>query len=120
MKKYSEKTEKLYPKLKQAAENSGYHLNPDESFTKDIIEGLIRNEERYGYRSCPCRLPSGNKQEDIDIICPCYYRNADLNEYDSCYCGLYVSEKILNGERKLAPIPERRPPRGKKSFEKFI
>ncbi|UCG37620.1 MAG: ferredoxin:glutaredoxin reductase, partial [Candidatus Bathyarchaeota archaeon] len=41
------------------AEAYGYHLNPDKGFLDDLIEGLARNEERFGYPSCPCRLASG-------------------------------------------------------------
>ncbi len=104
-----EEIEKLYEKLMEAAKASGYHLNPDAEFTKGLVKGLLVNEKRYGYQSCPCRLAAGNKEEDMDIICPCDYRDADLNEYGTCYCGLYVSQAVLNGERKIEPIPERRP-----------
>lgn len=45
---------------------------------------LLINERRYGYRACPCRLASGAKEEDLDIICPCDYRDADLNEHGGC------------------------------------
>ncbi len=55
-----------------------------------------------------CRLASGAK-EDLDIICPCDYRDPDLDEYDACYCGLYVSGDILSGIKKISAIPERRP-----------
>lgn len=99
---------KLYNKLKKDAESGGYHLNPDEDFTKELIKGLLINKERYGYESCPCRLASGNKSNDLDIICPCDYRDPDLNEYDTCYCSLYVSKKILEGKKELTSIPERR------------
>lgn len=98
----------LYEKLNKDAEEGGYHLNPDKEFTKQLIKSLIINQQRYGYPSCPCRLASGNKQKDLDIICPCDYRDPDIIEYGACYCGLYVSEKILKGEMKLESIPERR------------
>jgi ferredoxin-thioredoxin reductase catalytic subunit len=98
----------LYNKLKQEAESSGYHLNPDIEFTKDLVKGLLINEQRFGYWTCPCRLASGNKPEDIDIICPCDYRDADLTEYEMCYCALYVSQKVIDGKQKIQPIPERR------------
>jgi ferredoxin-thioredoxin reductase catalytic subunit len=75
----------LYLKLKQEAEAGGYFLNPDEAFTKDLVRGLIANESRYGYQACPCRLASGSKDEDLDIICPCYYRDPDVVEHDACY-----------------------------------
>ncbi|HAM38365.1 MAG: ferredoxin:glutaredoxin reductase [Elusimicrobia bacterium RIFOXYC2_FULL_34_12] len=101
--------DELYKKLDQEAESGGYHLNPDVEFTKDLVKGLIINENRYGYWACPCRLASGNKKDDLDIICPCDYRDPDLNDYDACYCALYVSRKILNKEKEVIPIPERRP-----------
>jgi ferredoxin-thioredoxin reductase catalytic subunit len=68
------------------------------------------NERRYGYRACPCRLAAGVKEADLDIICPCDYRDADINDYDACYCGLYVSEAAAAGEIEVTSIPERRPP----------
>lgn len=101
--------EKTYKKLKIEIENVGYNLNPDKEFTKDLIKGLLINEKRYGYQSCPCRLASGKKSEDLDIICPCDYRDSDLNEYGTCYCALYVSQDIIDGKKKLTSIPERRP-----------
>jgi ferredoxin-thioredoxin reductase catalytic chain len=101
--------EKLYKKLDENAEAGGYHLNPDKETTKDLVEGLIINQNRYGYEACPCRLASGNKEEDLDIICPCDYRDPDLFEYDTCYCSLYVSQDVIDGKKEIRPIPERRP-----------
>jgi len=99
----------LYDKLRKEAEIVGYHLNPDVDFTKDLVRGLLENEKRFGYRACPCRLASGNKEEDLDIICPCDYRDPDLDDYGACYCALYVSHAVLKGEKKAVSIPERRP-----------
>lgn len=105
-----EEINKTYQKLKKEAESAGYNLNPDVVFTKDLIRGLLVNEKRYGYWACPCRLASGKKPEDLDIICPCDYRDVDLTEHDACYCALYVSQAIIDGEKKVKPVPERRPP----------
>jgi ferredoxin-thioredoxin reductase catalytic subunit len=104
-----ENIETIYRQLKGEAEESGYHLNPDLEFTKDLIAGLLINGERYGYWNCPCRLSSGHKQADLDIICPCDYRDADIAEHGACYCALYVNERIVRGEQKARSIPERRP-----------
>jgi ferredoxin-thioredoxin reductase catalytic chain len=103
--------EKKYLKMKLDAETMGYHLNPDIEFTKNLIRGLMKNDQRYGYESCPCRLASGKKEEDIDIICPCDYRDQDILEYQACYCSLYVNDAILSGKHLLFPVPERRPSR---------
>ena len=105
----SEDVKDLYVRLASEASSGGYHLNPDGEFTLDLVEALITNIQRYGYQSCPCRLASGSRDKDLDIICPCDYRDPDLNEFGSCYCALYVSEEIARGEREAQAIPERRP-----------
>jgi ferredoxin-thioredoxin reductase catalytic chain len=111
-----EEIEKTYTRFKKDAESGGYHLNPDPEFSKGLINGLLVNEKRYGYESCPCRLASGKKEDDLDIICPCDYRDQDVVEHGACYCALYVSQKVLDGEQELQSIPERRPPPGKRKL----
>ncbi|HSR12371.1 MAG TPA: ferredoxin-thioredoxin reductase catalytic domain-containing protein [Thermodesulfobacteriota bacterium] len=113
-----EEVDALHRRLHEEAESGGYHLNPDASFTKDLVRGLIVNTRRYGYQACPCRLSSGNKSEDLDIICPCDYRDPDVVEHGACYCALYVSQGILEGKRKLGPVPERRPPEEERAQKK--
>jgi ferredoxin-thioredoxin reductase catalytic chain len=80
-----EEIDRLYERLNKEAEANGYHLNPDVEFTKQLIKGILINEKRYGYWNCPCRLASGEKQEDLDIICPCDYRDQDVAEYGTCF-----------------------------------
>jgi len=105
----NKKIDGLYERLKREAESAAYNLNPDVKFTKELIKGLIINEKRYGYWACPCRLASGNKKEDLDIICPCDYRDSDLNDFGTCYCALYVSKEVIDGKKEIGSIPERRP-----------
>ena len=105
-----EEVDRTYEKFRKDAESGGYHLNPDMEFTKGLINGLLVNEKRYGYQSCPCRLAAGVKDEDVDIICPCDYRDQDVMEHGACYCALYVSQQVLDGTSDLKSIPERRPP----------
>lgn len=105
----AEDTDKLYVKLKTEAASGGYNLNPDIEFTKGLVESLLVNERRYGYWNCPCRLSSGDRQKDLDIICPCDYRDADVAEFGACYCALYVSRDVISGTIKTHSIPERRP-----------
>ena len=104
-----EDVDRVFKKLKQETEAAGYHLDPDEEVTRELIEGLLINQKRYGYWACPCRLAEGKKAIDLDIICPCDYRDPDLNDYGTCFCGLYVTGEIAEGKKKVKPIPERRP-----------
>jgi len=80
-----EKVESVYLKFKKDAELYGYHLNPDEDFSRALVKGILVNENRYGYGVCPCRLADGEKEKDLDIICPCDYRDTDITEYGTCY-----------------------------------
>lgn len=101
--------EKLYDILSAYARSQGIELNKDRETVLTVLTGLLKNEQRYGYRSCPCRLASGVKERDADIVCPCAYRDPDIKEWGSCYCALYVSKEWNNGEIPHALVPERRP-----------
>lgn len=101
--------EKVRQRVEADARTYGYYLNPDPDFLNDLLQGLKENEERYGYPSCPCRLASGVFELDRDIICPCDYRDADVAEYGTCYCGLFVRKDVYDGKTPINPIPERRP-----------
>ena len=105
---------RAYEKYKKDAVAGGYNINPDAEFTKGLISGLLVNQSRYGYPSCPCRLAMGNKQDDLDIICPCDYRDGDVVKYGACYCALYISQAALDGQQPLQSIPESRPPRAER------
>jgi len=101
--------QRLYERLKAIQEPEGFFFNKDRQKVDDLLEGLLLNKNRYGYMSCPCRLASGNRERDRDIICPCIYREPDMAEYGSCYCGLYVSRRWNDGDMARCYVPERRP-----------
>ena len=44
---------------------------------KEFMEGFIHRLEG--------ELASGKKEEDLDIICPCDYRDPDVSQYGACY-----------------------------------
>ncbi len=91
------------------ARTNGCYLNPDQNFVRELLEGIVRNEERYGYPSCPCRLASSKLELDRDIICPCDYRDPDVLEYGCCYCALFVKKDVFEVKASTQSIPERRP-----------
>jgi len=97
-----------YEKFKKEAEETGYNVSNDVEFVEMLLENIDVNIERYGYGACPCRLASGDRAEDLDLICPCDYRDSDLNDYGACFCALYVTQDVLDGKQKLTSIPDRR------------
>jgi len=102
--------DKLYEMLRKTHEAKGYYFNKDRGRVIDLLEALLINKQRYGYMSCPCRLASGERKKDKDIICPCVYRTPDVEEYGSCYCNLYVSKDWNEEKVQHVYVPERRPP----------
>lgn len=101
--------EALYQALKRAQEPKGYFFNKDKERVYELLGGLLVNKQRYGYMCCPCRLASGDREKDRDILCPCIYREDDVKEYGSCYCNLYVSKEWNEETSPHAYVPERRP-----------
>ncbi|UCG70846.1 MAG: ferredoxin:glutaredoxin reductase [Thermoplasmata archaeon] len=101
--------EEILKRMRNNAEENGDFICPDAELLSDLVDGLATNEDRYGYGSCPCRVSSGIKLYDADIICPCEYRDADVNEFGMCYCGLFVSKELNDDPSKMGSIPERRP-----------
>ncbi len=102
--------EQLYEQLKKVQEPKGYFFSNDKKQVLELLEGLIANKDRYGYMACPCRLASGDRENDKDIVCPCVYRTPDVAEFGSCYCNLYVSKEWNEGKIEKQYVPERRPP----------
>lgn len=101
--------EQVRRRAEEDAKSRGYSLNYDQPFLTDLLEGLRKNEERFGYPSCPCRIAAGNLELDRDIICPCDYRDPDVLEFGACYCALFVSNNVAKDRLPVPPVPERRP-----------
>ena len=100
----------LYETLRKIQEKKGYYFSKDKTRVMELLDGLIQNKERYGYMVCPCRLAAGDREADRDIICPCVYREPDVEEFGSCYCNLYVSKEWNDETIPHEYVPERRPP----------
>ena len=98
----------LHDMLCRVQETKGYFFNRDKEKTFQLLRALLTNKVRYGYMACPCRLATGDRDRDKDIICPCVYREPDVKEYGSCYCNLYVSKAWNEGTMERHLVPERR------------
>ncbi len=106
---------------KKICDINGWILQKDKETLDDLLEGLIENKKKYGYQSCPCRFTSGKRDLDRDLICPCDYAPPDIEEYDACYCNLYLSPDFYQKHtQKFIPIIERRPVEKETMVLKYI
>ena len=107
------KSEKSTPEVRKFVESVAHHkgwiLNRDDPFVGHLVEGLKTNYARYGFFQCPCRDSHGDRQKDKDIMCPCEYAQADIDEYGQCFCGLYLDPDFYSSHDDIDGIPERRP-----------
>uniref|UniRef100_A0A7J2THQ4 ferredoxin:thioredoxin reductase n=1 Tax=Archaeoglobus fulgidus TaxID=2234 RepID=A0A7J2THQ4_ARCFL len=90
--------------FERVASKKGWKLNPDRSILIDFAKSLIENRKKYGIAICPCRLPTGNREIDKLIICPCVYAEEDIREFGRCYCGLYQRD---DGDYSAVVVPDR-------------
>jgi len=107
MKKWT--ADEVHAFVGKAAASRSWTVNPDTDFRSDLEAGLLTNVNRYGYFLCPCRDTSGNADGDKDVLCPCKYSQADVDEYGHCYCALFLSKTFAQTGNSPSPIPERRP-----------
>jgi len=75
------------------AKKHGYRLNPEEKRLESVIRGLAKNKHRFGAQYCPCRIRSGDMENDKSIVCPCIYHDQEIKEQGSCHCNLFFSEE---------------------------
>ena len=107
----SEKKSKqdVHEYVRRVAGRQGWKVNAQQDMLDDLVDGLMVNYNRLGYYNCPCRDSQRDSKLDRDIICPCSYaREADVEEYGHCYCGLFF-RKDFDASGEIAMIPERRP-----------
>jgi len=81
--------QELRKKLQEYADKSGFKLNPNEKVVEGIISGLLRNRKFKGDIYCPCRIVTGNKEEDKKIVCPCIYHKDEIKQMGHCKCMLF-------------------------------
>ncbi|MDL2307604.1 ferredoxin:thioredoxin reductase [Desulfovibrio sp. OttesenSCG-928-C06] len=101
--------QQLHDALAKVQEAKGYYFACETDMVLEILQQMLDMKKRYGYLVCPCRLSSGNREIDRDIMCPCQYRDEDVKEHGFCYCGLYTDEERRKNSVPRVPVPERRP-----------
>ncbi len=73
-----------------------FKINPDAERVELLAEGVLNNEDNHGFKYCPCRLASGDKQADLRLICPCNFKaQKTWQDQGECWCSLFISDNSL-------------------------
>jgi ferredoxin-thioredoxin reductase catalytic subunit len=76
---------------KFADQSRDFSVNSDEAHVAGLAEGELINEQKFGFKLCPCRLRDGSRQRDLELICPCNFKAQDnWAKLGRCWCGLFV------------------------------
>jgi ferredoxin-thioredoxin reductase catalytic subunit len=93
MDKHEKIKKMIYESSKKYADKKGYKLNPDKEMLDIIIDGLAKNQEKYGKRYCPCRILTDDEEENKKIICPCVFHEEEIELNGMCHCALFFKGK---------------------------
>ncbi|MCX6650763.1 MAG: hypothetical protein NT131_03785 [Methanomassiliicoccales archaeon] len=56
-----------------------------------LSQGVLENLRNRGQRYCPCRITTGDRKKDLNLICPCnFLKQQTYKETGECWCGLFV------------------------------
>lgn len=81
--------EALKNKLQKYAVSKELKLNENENALEGIIAALLRNKKFKGEIYCPCRIVTGDKDKDKEIICPCVFHRGEIELQGKCKCTLF-------------------------------
>ena len=92
MSEHDELKEQMHAWTVRYAQKNGYKLNPDKEILDIVIEGLVNNKEKHGKQYCPCRIVTGDEEQDKKIICPCIYHKGEIEKDGMCHCALFFKD----------------------------
>jgi ferredoxin-thioredoxin reductase catalytic chain len=80
--------------IDRQSQDPKFILNPDKKIVERLAQGVLTNEKNKSLKFCPCRITTGNKEQDIKLICPCNFKSQKTwIEKQECWCGLFVKKK---------------------------
>lgn len=90
----------------------GYKFTPNEEMVEFLLDQEVKLEQQHGSPFCPCQCISGNREEDMKIVCPCIpFHRKHFDAMKQCWCGLFVHKDVTDPS-KLRQIPASEIPDG--------
>lgn len=100
--KYKREIKKQTKWINRYAEKKNYTINPNKMISTNLKIWLSEMEGIYGKRLCPCFDPSGEKENDKAMMCPCVYIDDEIEEYGTCHCALFGKKELSEKEWKAS------------------
>ncbi|MFP4654747.1 MAG: ferredoxin-thioredoxin reductase catalytic domain-containing protein [Methanohalobium sp.] len=97
----SERNERRKKRLREmfnrVVDPLGYKFSPDEELVDFLLEQEVLTERENGSPSCPCQALTGNRDEDMKLVCPCIpFNKKHFDIMKRCWCGLFVHKDVNN------------------------
>jgi ferredoxin-thioredoxin reductase catalytic chain len=82
----------------------GYDWSADYELVEFLLDQEVTLEEKHGSPFCPCQGLTGDRDEDMLIVCPCIpFHREHFDKMKRCWCGLFVMKGVTG---PLPQIPE--------------
>ncbi len=86
-----DQVEQLLQVWEDFAKGKEFKVADDKEFVRTLAEGELENMRNHGLKYCPCRITTGNYDQDLNLICPCnFFIQVTWKEQGECWCGLFV------------------------------
>ena len=85
--------QELREKFEKFCENNDFQLNLDKEHADTALKGVLENEEKTGFKFCPCQIQTKDFSKDIKLLCPCNFKaQKTWQEKGECWCGLFIKK----------------------------
>ena len=76
-------------RMRAYADSQGFVLNPNIEKLNLVLKGLHKNAVKHGAEYCPCRMRTGDPENDKSIVCPCVFHKDEIAKQGFCHCQLF-------------------------------
>ena len=90
----TESEAEIRERIQAYADSQGFVLNPEIDRLNLVIKGLHNNTVKHGAAYCPCRIRTGNPENDDNIICPCAFHKDEIKQQGFCHCYLLYANNL--------------------------
>lgn len=96
----SEHVEEIRKRIEEFLKDKSYSFNPDPDIVNSILKAMTKRYIKHGKDYCPCRVVTGDKEKDEQIVCPCVFHQREVEDDGHCHCMLFTRQQGKTAEAK--------------------